>query len=115
MSRKFSFVQRLHDSESFQKALKKKGQYDQFFSIHAEPNRFGYERLGMLVGKRFINKASKRNQIKRLIREIFRQSSMRSENSLDLVVKFRKAKFEDQFDELKSSLVVLLAKVRAVN
>lgn len=95
--------------------MQRKGRFDQFFSIHAASNTVGYERLGIVVGKRFVNKASKRNRIKRLVREIFRQSSIKSDNPLDLVVKFRKAKFEDQFEDLKFSLADLLTKVRAVN
>ncbi len=39
-----------------------------------KPNQYLYSRLGLVVAKRFANKAVSRNQIKRVLRESFRHS-----------------------------------------
>jgi len=39
-----------------------------------KPNQYLYSRLGLVVAKRFANKAVSRNRIKRVLRESFRHS-----------------------------------------
>lgn len=53
------------------------------------PNSLGIPRLGMVIAKRFIKAAVKRNRLKRLIRDAFRR--MKAEiGAFDLVVLINK-------------------------
>ena len=45
-----------------------------FFKINYKPNELGHSRLGLIVSKRVHKRANKRNYMKRLLRELFRQN-----------------------------------------
>ena len=81
------------------------------FTIYCCCNSLGHPRLGVIVPKRNINKASKRNYFKRFVREHFRLSQHRLKK-IDLVFFVNRAaekmtkkelnKFlENQLDNLK--------------
>ena len=57
----------------------------QGFMVMARANGLPYMRLGLSVGRK-MGKANKRNRIKRIIREGFRQAPHRQRGGLDLVV-----------------------------
>jgi len=47
--------------------------HGRYIKIHYRPNTLGYSRLGLVVSKRIHKKANRRNYMKRLLRELFRQ------------------------------------------
>lgn len=59
-----------------------------YYLILAKPNRLTSSRLGLVIGKKNINKAVNRNAIKRLVRESFRLSN--TPCSVDIVFLARK-------------------------
>lgn len=82
---------------------------DRRLVIHWRANNLGRARLGLAVGSAFGN-AVKRNQFKRRVRELFRNSAL---PALDLVVlpaKHGEAK-RASFDELARSWAALTAKL----
>lgn len=86
----FSFSRRLHSQEDFAFALRKRGRViSRWATLHVSPNVAGFERLGIIVSKRVVNKAVARNRIKRIIREAFRQSCADKTRSLDFVIKLK--------------------------
>lgn len=88
---------------SFPKELKirKSSEYEEIFSkakrlrskhfnILYVQNTLGYARAGVVVGKRDIRSAVKRNRIKRIVREVFRNNKSLFD-SLDVVFLAKKA------------------------
>ncbi|MBO4789380.1 MAG: ribonuclease P protein component [Oxalobacter sp.] len=54
----------------------------QHFVMYARPNRLNRARLGIVVAKRFAPRAVTRNTVKRLCREVFRQTVLPSMDCL---------------------------------
>ena len=78
---------RLSNSADFDKILRRASikQTVPGFLLLANPNNLGYARFGMIVGKKKVAKAVKRNQIKRRIKESFRLK-FNSLPSCDIIV-----------------------------
>lgn len=112
MAQTFSFSQRLHQREEFERALQLKGLSDGWLVLHSEKNATDSERLGIVVSKRVVAKAVDRNRIKRIIREVFRQSSFGGISSLNIVVRVRKSLSDEDAVEFRRTLSRLLIKVR---
>lgn len=62
-------------------------QRTEHFVLYARPNSLENARLGVVVAKRFAPRAATRNMIKRVTREIFRQSSL---VNVDCIVRLSK-------------------------
>lgn len=113
MKQDFSFSRRLHRREEFERVLQNKGLIDKWLVLHAEVNMAGSERLGMIISKRLVAKAVDRNRIKRVIREVFRQSTTGNVDPLlDIVVRVKKHPDDEEIMEFRRSLSRLLMKVR---
>lgn len=56
-----------------------------YFALYFKKNDLAYARLGIVVAKRNVRKATTRNLIKRMVRESFRLNSVR-QKSFDIVV-----------------------------
>jgi ribonuclease P protein component len=85
----FTYDQRLHESDLFLNALKKKALVENWFALHFVQNRVNINRLGIIVSKRIIAKSHDRNRIKRYIREAFRKNLTNSINTYDIVVRLK--------------------------
>ena len=78
---------------------------DQTILILARPNNLGYSRLGFVISKKNIRKAVKRNRVRRIIRESFRQNQ-HNLPAVDMIILPRKG-----LDELENAqLHSLIAK-----
>ena|SRR3990167_7211479 len=58
---------------------------NKYFLILFKRQQLSYARLGIIVGKKYVKRAVDRNQIKRIVRESFRQHQEKLKN-LDIVV-----------------------------
>ncbi len=67
------------------------------FLVLANRNTLGHPRLGLVIGKKNIRRAVKRNRVKRVVRETFR-ASQTTLDSLDIIFLARKG-----FDSLQPS------------
>lgn len=85
---------------------------NKWFSLHSKANNAGLDCLGIVVSKRIIAKAAARNRVKRIIRELFRQTLPESLSSLDIVIKVRKNPSNEKAAALNEALFYLLTKVR---
>ncbi len=61
---------------------------DKFFTVFYAPNKTPTSRIGVSVAKRVVNKATKRNRLKRLIKGSF-LSSFKCESGTDVVVRVK--------------------------
>lgn len=79
---------RLTRREGFSRILQQRAQTSNWFALLSQPNTESCVRLGILVSKRIVPSAVKRNSIKRLIRESFR---LRGNTGVarDIVVRLR--------------------------
>lgn len=93
----------------FERALKQKCLSNQWFAVHILRNELGYARLGIIVSKRIIPKATSRNFVKRTVREVFRRNFPRS-GAVDVLVKARK-QLPESSSEGRLALVQLFGAV----
>lgn len=95
---------RLSRREGFSRILQQASNTRDWFSVYSQPNPDSITRLGISVSKRVVPGAVKRNRIKRLIRECFRQHT-HHHVAKDVVIRVRKPLDESK----KSSARILLS------
>jgi ribonuclease P protein component len=101
----FGKSRRLLSSSEF-KAVFDKAQFKvghQYFLVLANRNALGHPRLGLVIGKKNIRRAVKRNRVKRVVRETFRHNCSRLD-SLDIIFLARKG-FDTLLPALQTSIM----------
>ncbi|MFO1385920.1 MAG: ribonuclease P protein component [Chitinivorax sp.] len=78
--------------------------------IHGKPNGLPHARLGLVIGRKLAKQAVRRNYMKRVIRESFRQQQ-ETLAGLDIVVWPREAFARDQYAQVVSELQRLFGKL----
>jgi ribonuclease P protein component len=89
LSAKFTAAHRLLRENGFDHVVRAENISDRHFKIFFVHNGKENARLGMIVGKKTLARATDRNRMKRVIREAFRQHSVK-QYGLDLVVMLRR-------------------------
>lgn len=87
----FDSSQRIPSKEGFANCLKSKYLISNNFKLFFLKNEKSNARLGIIVSKKCIKKATERNSNKRAIREIFRKHTIKSKK-IDLIVLIRHSK-----------------------
>ena len=86
MNFRFQSKQRLIDKDQFDRVFEKKQKKTtKIFTVFYCKNDLVFSRLGVGVSKKNINKATKRNYFKRIVREAFRLNQNKLDN-LDVLV-----------------------------
>ena len=75
------------------------------FTMFGLPNDVGFPRLGITVTRK-VGNAVRRNRIKRVIREIFRQNLAQLDVALDLVVNAHRGIDADEFRSLEREFLI---------
>lgn len=104
LSAKFTAAHRLLRTTGFDQAVRAESIADKYFKVFFAGNGKENAKLGIIVGKKTLPCAADRNRIKRIIREAFRQHSIKL-CKLDLVVMVRSAYSQEnsmQIDNLKA-------------
>lgn len=104
----FSAAHRLLRRHGFNHVLRAEVIADRDFKIFFVRNKNANAKLGMIVGKKILSSAVDRNYVKRIIRETFRQHSVKMRN-IDLVVMLRRP-FEEKSSAQVDSLKVLFSR-----
>lgn len=85
----FTAVYRLSRKDGFDRALQANSLADKNYKVFFAHSNNNNARLGIIASKRILPHAKDRNRAKRVIREVFRQHSIKA-FSLDLVVMVRR-------------------------
>lgn len=102
VSAPFGRERRLTDSSQFSRVFDQPFRSaDRFFTVLTRCNGLGHARLGLTVARRVARRASDRNRIKRIAREVFRQASL---FPTDFVVMVRAPAVEAENAALRRSL-----------
>jgi len=64
-----------------------KGRY---IDLYYRPSEHGYTRLGLIVGKKVVKSAVKRNYMRRTLRELFRSHEVKYDLSYDLIIRAKR-------------------------
>ena len=65
------------------------------FSVYYLPNNLKYSRIGFAVSSRTVKLATRRNRIKRLLRELYRKNKKELKINIDLVIGVKKSFYKD--------------------
>lgn len=87
---KFTAAHRLLREVGFDRVVQAENITDKYFKIFFASNGKDNARLGIIASKKILSCAVDRNRIKRIIRETFRQHSIKAQQ-LDIVVMVRHA------------------------
>jgi ribonuclease P protein component len=79
--------------------------------IHYMPNALGYPRLGIIIGKKTVRLAVRRNYMRRVLRELFRQGQ-HALGGVDILVRPYKEFAHQQHAEISAEFLQLLGKLR---
>lgn len=83
---------------------------NRYFQVYARPNEREHPRLGIVVGKKVAKRAHRRNYIKRIVREWFRQNSSEL-NNMDYIVRAKWDLGRENYPHAVIALAELFAKL----
>lgn len=89
ISPQFSVTYRLLRADGFDHVIRAENIADKHFKIFFAPNHQKNARLGIIASKKTLPGAVERNRIKRVIRESFRQNTIK-QRKLDIIVIVRR-------------------------
>ena len=89
LSPQFSVTYRLLRADGFDHVIRAENIADKHFKIFFAPNHQENARLGIVASKKTLPGAVERNRIKRIIRESFRQNTIK-QRKLDIIVIVRR-------------------------
>lgn len=81
------------------------------FILYTKPNSLGFPRLGVSVGKKASANSVRRNRMKRLLREVFRQNKP-AFSSNDIVFVIKNDVSDKKFSELYSEIKKLAGRIK---
>lgn len=81
------------------------------FILYTRPNSLGFPRLGVSVGKKASASSVRRNRMKRVLREVFRQNKA-SFSSNDIVFVIKNDVSDKKFSELYSEIKKLAGRIK---
>lgn len=82
-----------------------------FFLIKIKTNELGCVRIGIVISKKIIKKATGRNKIKRQLRQIVRQETMQTKKGIDIVIACKSAIQKASYIELQKEWQSIWSKI----
>lgn len=106
---------RLNKRQELKKIFQKgKKSQNKFFKIYFLENNLAHCRLAVITSLKISKKATKRNRLKRQVREIIRLKLGEFKHNYDLIVSVLPATIDQCFDLLKNELLTLLKKSKVL-
>lgn len=103
---------RLNKADEFSSVfILRKTKNGAWLKIHYKPNNMDFSRLGIIVSKKNHKHANKRNYMKRIIRELFRNEQPNWIGH-DIIVRVNKFFTPEQYFEVKQEFIHLTQKLR---
>lgn len=110
-----SKLHRLTKNKDFQKVFKK-GRFiyshQDFLRVKFLKNNLPNSRFGFVVSSKVSNKASKRNKIKRFLREVVRKKLDKIKPGFDIVIITQKAVVEKSLKDISSAIDLIFKEVK---
>ena len=101
---------RLNKADDFSSVfILRKTRNGQWLKIHYKANDLDHSRLGLIVSKKNHKRANKRNYMKRVIRELFRQEQPKW-NGFDVIFRMNKFLTQDDFLNVQGEFIKLTEK-----
>lgn len=108
MNQKILKKERIRKKEEIKSILNKKRiKEGANFRIYFSPNNLGFSRMAILTGKKH-GKATQRNRIKRLFREIFRKNKYLFKEGLDILIIPKCLTPEIKYQEIERDFINLI-------
>lgn len=82
------------------------------FALHYKPNEALKSRLGLVVAKKVEKSAVKRNYMRRVLRELFKQNDTLKTLNYDCIVRVQKPFHHGDFKQIEQSFNTLLSKLQ---
>ncbi len=101
---------RLKKNKDFQKTYKGRGTRNPFFSLKSRSNKRGTTRIGIVAGKRFSQKSTERNKIKRRTREALRRILPKTKKGVDIIITPFSQSKELSFEGIEKNILSLFKK-----
>jgi ribonuclease P protein component len=106
---------RINKNWEFQNIYRKgQGFSSQFFNINLIPNKFDFNRFGIVVSKKVARKAVDRNHLKRQVRDIVNELNKKSDSHYDAIVSVKPQSLDTDFNKLKNTLEDLFRKANII-
>ncbi|MCO6428247.1 ribonuclease P protein component [Nitrosomonas communis] len=103
---------RLHKAAEFQSVIRFRRMVSgEFFQLYVKPSNLDYSRLGLIVAKKMVRQAIKRNRLKRLLREVFRIHQQELDN-MDCVFRLQRALTQIDSIRIRQEAKMLILKLR---
>jgi ribonuclease P protein component len=104
-----SSLTRLVSADDFSSVFNfKKRYFGKFITCFYRPNNLQFSRFGFIVSKKINKKAVRRNYMKRVLKELLRESSYHP--SLDIVIQVKKEFFNHHFLLIQAEINEFLEK-----
>jgi len=111
MKHSFTRQQKLLEADEFSSVfILRKLIRSEYINIYYKKNELGYSRLGLIVSKKIHKRAVRRNYMKRLLREYFRQHQLGT-IGFDIVIKVVKYYNSEQYQAMVGELDNLTRRV----
>ena len=110
----FSKEKRLISNEQFKDVLAcGRCLHDNLLKVYMAENKCGYSRLGVSIGKVHGN-AVKRNHLKRLVREVFRQNQKQIPGNYDYLILINQKIKHPTFKHIQKSFLALVSSTKKI-
>lgn len=102
----------MHKATEFQSIIRFRCKVNgKFIQLYAKPNDLNYPRLGLIITRKLVRKAVRRNRLRRLLREVFRVHQHELDN-MDYVFRLQRALIQVDSVSIRQEAEILISRLR---